>query len=70
MAQYYANINNILTQQCSGINLKMNVSVIRSLPFLIEENVLRVRNKLYKVLSIINTDNCNNKTINVMKNYK
>lgn len=56
--EYYANINNILTERCSSLNVNMNVSVIKSLPFLIEENVLRVRNKLYNVLSIINTGNC------------
>lgn len=42
MAQHYTNLNNILTQRCSAINVNMNVSFIRSMPFLIEENVLKV----------------------------
>lgn len=51
MTQYYTNINNILTQRCSGLNVNMNVSFIKSMPFLIEENVLKVRNKLYKIFT-------------------
>lgn len=42
MSQYYMNLNNILTQRCSAVNVNMNVSFVRSMPFLIEENVLKV----------------------------
>lgn len=53
MTQYYTNLNNILTQRCSAINVNMNVSFVRSMPFLIEENVLKVQAKLYKILFIL-----------------
>lgn len=42
MAQHYTNLNNILTQRCSAINVNMNVSFVKSVPFLIEDNVLKV----------------------------
>lgn len=42
MAQHYTTLNNILTQRCSAINVNMNVSFVKSIPFLIEENVLKV----------------------------
>lgn len=42
MSQYYMNLNNILTQRCSAVNVNMNVSFVRSVPFLLEENVLKV----------------------------
>lgn len=43
MTQYYINLNAILTQRCSAVNVNMNVSFVRSMPFLLEENVLQVR---------------------------
>jgi len=46
MSQYYINLNNILTQRCSALNVNVNVSFVRSMPFLIEENLLKVRNKI------------------------
>lgn len=42
MSQYYTNLNNILTQRCSAVNVNMNVSFVRSVPYLLEENVLKV----------------------------
>jgi hypothetical protein len=42
LSQYYLNLNNILTQRCSAVNVNMNVSFVRSLPTLLEENVLKV----------------------------
>lgn len=43
MAQHYTNLNNILTQRCSApINVNINVTFVRSIPYLIEENVLKV----------------------------
>lgn len=54
MAESYTKINNVLTQRCSGFNVNMNVSFIKSMPFLLEENVLKVRNKLYKIFTSSN----------------
>jgi len=48
MSQYYINLNNILTQRCSALNVNVNVSFVRSMPFLIEENLLKVRNKIIR----------------------
>ena len=42
MSQYYTNLNTILTQRCSAVNVNMNVSFVRSVPYLLEENVLKV----------------------------
>lgn len=42
MSQYYTNLNSILTQRCSAVNVNMNVSFVRSVPYLLEENVLKV----------------------------
>lgn len=41
ISQYYLNLNNILTQRCSVV-FNMNVSFIRSVPTLLEENLLKV----------------------------
>lgn len=56
MAQYYTDINNVLTERCSGLSVNMNVSFIKSMPSLIEENVLKVRNRLYEILIITNIE--------------
>lgn len=42
ISQYYNNLNNILSERCSAVNVKMNVSFIKSIPSLIEENVLKI----------------------------
>jgi len=49
MAQHYTNLNSILTQRCSAINVNMNVSFVRSMPFLVEENVLKVWIKILRI---------------------
>lgn len=41
MAQYYTTMNGILSQQCSAINVNMNVSFINTIPMLTEENVVK-----------------------------
>lgn len=46
MAQHYSHLNNILTQRCSAVDINMNVSFVRSVPILLEENVLKVRNQM------------------------
>lgn len=43
MAQHYMNLNTVLTQRCSAVNVNMNVTFIKSVPALIEENVVKVR---------------------------
>ncbi|XP_055387901.1 uncharacterized protein LOC129616312 isoform X2 [Condylostylus longicornis] len=42
LAQYYGGLNNILSQRCSAVNVNMNVSFIRSVPTLLEENVVKM----------------------------
>ncbi|EZA50646.1 Sushi, von Willebrand factor type A, EGF and pentraxin domain-containing protein [Ooceraea biroi] len=42
MSQYYINLNTILTQRCSAISVNVNVSFVKSMPFLIEENLLKM----------------------------
>lgn len=42
LQQYYGNLNQILSQRCSAVNVNMNVSFIRSVPALLEENVVKV----------------------------
>lgn len=63
MSQYYTNLNNILTQRCSAVNVNMNVSFVRSVPYLLEENVLKVwivmeRNLMEIVSKSINMPIC------------
>lgn len=43
MSQYYMNLDSILTQRCSAVNVNMNVSFVKSVPYMLEENVLKVR---------------------------
>lgn len=40
--QYYADLNMVLTQRCSAVNVNMNVSFIKAVPSLVEENVVKV----------------------------
>ncbi|XP_045468348.1 sushi, von Willebrand factor type A, EGF and pentraxin domain-containing protein 1 isoform X2 [Harmonia axyridis] len=42
VSQYYANLNAILSQRCSAVNVDMNVTFIKAIPVLIEENVLNI----------------------------
>lgn len=43
MSQYYINLNTILTQRCSAVNVNVNVSFVKSMPSLIEENLVKVK---------------------------
>lgn len=40
--QYYNNLNTVLTQRCSAVNVDMNVTFIRAMPSLIEQNIVRI----------------------------
>lgn len=42
ISQYYITLNNVLSERCSAVNVKMNVSFIKANPSLIEENVVKV----------------------------
>lgn len=42
MSQYYSNLNNILSTRCSAVNVNMNVSFIKAIPSLLEENVVKI----------------------------
>lgn len=43
LQQYYGNLNQLLSSRCSSaVNVNMNVSFIRSVPALLEENVVKV----------------------------
>ncbi|XP_028131495.1 sushi, von Willebrand factor type A, EGF and pentraxin domain-containing protein 1 isoform X2 [Diabrotica virgifera virgifera] len=42
LAQYYNNLNTQLSDRCSAVNVKMNVTFIKSLATLVEENVVRI----------------------------
>lgn len=42
VSQHYTNLNHILSQRCSAVNVNMNVSFIKSMPSLIEENVIKI----------------------------
>ncbi|XP_058454733.1 uncharacterized protein LOC131432461 isoform X2 [Malaya genurostris] len=42
LEKYYPNLNNILSQRCSAVNVNMNVSFVKSVPKLLEENMLQI----------------------------
>lgn len=42
MSQYYGQINTILSQRCSAVNVNMNVSFITATPTLLDDNVVKV----------------------------
>lgn len=42
IAQYYSNLNNILSERCSAVNVKMAVSLLNALPSLVKENVVKI----------------------------
>lgn len=42
LAQYYGDLNSLLSQRCSAVNVNMNVSFIRSIPTLTDENVVSI----------------------------
>ncbi|KAH1029275.1 hypothetical protein HUJ05_002540 [Dendroctonus ponderosae] len=42
LARFYDNLNNVLSERCSAVNVKMNVSIINAVASLVEENVVKV----------------------------
>lgn len=42
LSQHYAGLNRLLSQRCSAVNVNMNVSFVKSVPSLLEENVVKV----------------------------
>lgn len=48
MQQYYSQINSVLSQRCSAVNVNMNVSFINQKPQLLEDNVVQVDFVKYK----------------------
>ncbi|XP_072385212.1 uncharacterized protein uif isoform X2 [Diabrotica undecimpunctata] len=42
LAQYYNNLNTVLSDRCSAVNVKMNVTIIKALANLVEENVVKI----------------------------
>ncbi|CAH1282118.1 unnamed protein product [Diabrotica balteata] len=42
LAQYYNNLNTVLSERCSAVNVKMNVTFIKALANLVEENVVKI----------------------------
>lgn len=42
MSQYYLNLNNVLSQRCSAVNVDMNVSFVKAVPALIEDNLVKI----------------------------
>lgn len=43
VSQYYSQLDNILTQRCSVVNVNMNVTFLESKPSLLEDNVVQVQ---------------------------
>lgn len=42
IAQYYENLNKILSQRCSAVNVNMNVSFMKAVPSLLDENLVKI----------------------------
>ncbi|KAJ8978623.1 hypothetical protein NQ317_011255 [Molorchus minor] len=42
ISQYYDDLNKVLSERCSAVNVKMNVTFIKAQPLLIEDNVVKV----------------------------
>ncbi|KAK9881868.1 hypothetical protein WA026_018067 [Henosepilachna vigintioctopunctata] len=42
LAQYYGNLNSVLSQRCSAVNVNMNVSFIRAKPSMVDENLVNI----------------------------
>lgn len=45
VSQYYDQLNTVLTQRCSAVNVNMNVSFLEAKPSLLDENVVQVMYK-------------------------
>lgn len=46
LSQYYDNLNKVLSERCSAVNVKMNVSIINAMASLVDDNVVKVRQKV------------------------
>lgn len=46
LSQYYDNLNRVLSERCSAVNVKMNVSIINAMASLVDDNVVKVRLKV------------------------
>jgi len=46
LSQYYDNLNKVLSEKCSAVNVKMNVSIINAMASLVDDNVVKVRQKV------------------------
>lgn len=42
LSKYYKNLNEVLSHRCSAVNVNMNVSFVRSLATLVEDNVIKI----------------------------
>lgn len=42
LSQFYSNLNTILSQRCSAVNVNMNVSFLHATPSLVEENLVKM----------------------------
>uniref|UniRef100_A0A1A9UCN5 Uncharacterized protein n=1 Tax=Glossina austeni TaxID=7395 RepID=A0A1A9UCN5_GLOAU len=42
LAQHYTGLNQLLSQRCSAVNVNMNVTFLKSVPSLLEENVVKM----------------------------
>lgn len=42
LSQYHNNLNAVLSQKCSAVNVNMNVSFIKSVATLVEENLIKI----------------------------
>ncbi|XP_055635764.1 uncharacterized protein LOC129775276 isoform X1 [Toxorhynchites rutilus septentrionalis] len=42
LSKHYPNLDNILSQRCSAVNVNMNVSFIKAVPILLEENMIQI----------------------------
>lgn len=43
LSQYYDTLNKVLSERCSAVNVKMNVSIINAMASLVDDNVVKVR---------------------------
>lgn len=42
LSKYHKNLNQVLSQRCSAVNVNMNVSFVKSVANLVEDNVIKI----------------------------
>ncbi|GBP01110.1 hypothetical protein EVAR_72456_1 [Eumeta japonica] len=42
LSQHYVGLNHLLSQRCSAVNVNMNITFLKSVPSLVEENVVKM----------------------------